>query len=180
MGGGVKLLTDHWQSAAGQKWADRSLSDREWTGCESSLDFFPQGLNEEKGREARNLTHSVWSKGRWSPGSGFSLAPGRAFHFPPPFHPLWHVGPAIRESVLLSAPRCELREAGLALQRPGQPSVGSPCNLQASCCLSGADGQSPKPRRGPEPAGLGPYFSRGGPCCLVLACTPGSFFSIGF
>lgn len=66
MGGGVKLLTDHWQSAAGQKLADRSVSDREWTGCESSLDFFPQGLNEEKGREVRNLTHSVWSKGRWA------------------------------------------------------------------------------------------------------------------
>jgi len=29
MGGGVKLLTDHWQSAAGQKLADRSVSDRE-------------------------------------------------------------------------------------------------------------------------------------------------------
>jgi hypothetical protein len=80
---------------------------------------------------------------------------------------------------LLSAPRCKLPEAGLALQRPGQPSVGSPCSLQASCCLSGADGQSPEPLRGPEPAGLSPYFSRG-PCCLVLACTPGSFFSIGF
>lgn len=64
MGGGIKLLTDHWQSTADQKLADRSVSDRERTGCESSLDFFPQGLNEERGREVRNLTHSVWSKGR--------------------------------------------------------------------------------------------------------------------
>lgn len=63
---GVQLLTDHWQRTAGQKLADGSVSDREWPGCESSLDFFPQGLNEERGREVRNSTHSVWSKRRWA------------------------------------------------------------------------------------------------------------------
>lgn len=57
----------HW-SLANYSWSKisrRSVSDREWTGCESSSDFFPGGLNEERGREVRNLTHSVWSKGRW-------------------------------------------------------------------------------------------------------------------